>query len=255
MKKISLYFLTALISVSTYATGTEPSKKNKETPSERLQPMKIRNRAARPDIPGSLILNIGWNILQDNSEELEISTLGSRTFEMYYLYDMPLGNSGFEIRPGIGIGVDKFKFDKKVTIDQSVNANGDTEVSTVPLSDDWDVAKSQLASSYVDIPLEIRFFANPDDKRRSFNVSVGGKIGVRFSSHTKVKYSHEDENAKLKIKKDFGLNRFRYGLTGRLGIGGFNLFYYQSLSPLFDDGPAGTDDATKITVGLTFTAF
>ncbi|UII21261.1 porin family protein [Fulvivirga ligni] len=255
MKKISLYILITLISISAYATGTEPDKKASLQPSKMLQPMKIRERAARPDIPGSLIINLGWNILQDTPDEMELGNYGSRSLEIYYLHDMPIGNTGLEFRPGIGVGLDRFKFDNNITLNQTINGDGETIVSTADLDEDWDVKKSQLVANYIDIPLELRFFANPDDKRRSFNVSIGGKVGMRFSSHTKIKYSEEGENIKLKSKKDFGLNRFRYGVTGRLGIGGFNLFYYQGLSNLFDGGPDGTEDATKITVGLTFTAF
>lgn len=254
MKKIFVYILTLSIAVTAYAGDVEVPE-NGDKPLAQLSPMKIRNRAARPDVPGTFLIDIGWNMLQSNPETFEASLIGSRTVNMYYYYDMPIGNSNFVFMPGIGVGLNKFKFDDDVTLTQGLDADGNTLVEVTALDETWDIKKSQLVANYLDIPIEFRFYANPDDKKRSFNVSVGGRAGIRFGSHTKLKYEADDENIKTKVKKDFGLNRFRYGVTGRIGIGGFNLFYYQSLSEMFDGGPAGTEKMTNITVGLSFTGF
>ncbi|GAA0890516.1 hypothetical protein GCM10009122_01940 [Fulvivirga kasyanovii] len=254
MKKIFIYILTLGIATGTYA-GDNDKPENGDKPLAQLSPMKIRDRAARPDVPGTFLIDIGWNILQGAPDNFETNLIGSRTINMYYYYDMPIGNSNFVFMPGIGVGLNKLKFDDDVTLVQGVDTDGNTVVTVEELNEGWDVKKSQLVANYIDIPLELRFYANPDDKKRSFNVSVGGRAGIRFSSHTKLKYEADDENIKTKVKKDFGLNRFRYGVTGRIGIGGFNVFYYHSLSDMFDGGPEGTEGMTNITVGLSFTGF
>lgn len=242
MKKFFTYILVLSFTFSAYA-GTGDEK-----PSDRTGPMKIRKRTARPDIPGTFLIDIGWNLLQNEPSNLNTSILGSRTVNMYYYYDIPIGNSNFVFMPGIGVGLNRFKFDDDVTL---INTGDSISVVNVPGS----VKKSMLVSNYVDIPLEVRFYANPDDKKRSFNVTVGGRAGILFSSHTKLKYKLDGENIKEKSKNDFGLNRFRYGLTGRIGIGGFNVFYYHNLSEIFDKGPKGTATTSNVTFGLSFTGF
>lgn len=249
MKKILIYILTCTVTLSTYAgTGDE------EKSAGNNGPMKIRKRNARPDIPGTFLIDLGFNLLQSEPENLELNLIGSRTVNLYYYYDMPIGNSGFVFMPGIGLGLNHFKFDNDVTLGYSQDADGNNIVEVADL-EGVDVKKSLLVANYIDIPVEIRFYTNPDDKKRSFNVSVGGRAGFRFSSHTKLKYSLNDENIKEKNKRDFGLNRLRYGLTGRVGFGGFNLFYYHSLSEMFDEGPAGTVDTSNMTLGISFTGF
>ncbi|ELR70309.1 hypothetical protein C900_03994 [Fulvivirga imtechensis AK7] len=253
MKKIFVYILTFTVSLSAYA-GNGDEKES----SDHNGPMKIRKRAARPDIPGTFLIDIGWNLLQSEPSTLELSLMGSRTLNMYYYYDMPIGNSNFVFMPGIGVGLNRFKFDNDVTLVHAQDTDGNDVVAVSDLSTGLagaDIKKSMLIANYIDIPIEFRFYANPDDKKRSFNVSVGGRAGIRFSSHTKLKYELDGENVKTKNKRDFGLNRFRYGLTGRIGIGGFNLFYYHSLSEMFDGGPFGTENTSNITVGLSFTGF
>ena len=151
--------------------------------------------------------------------------------------------------PGFGVGLDRYRFEDDITL----ASNNDVEIVEL---EDLDVTKSMLVSNYFDVPLELRFYANPNDKKRSFKVGLGFKAGIRFSSHTKVKYEEDGNNVIEKEKNIFGLNRFRYGVTGRIGIGGINFFYYQSLSELFESGEGPLDSAaTNVTVGLSFRGF
>src|SRR5699024_5290101 len=100
--------------------------------------------------------------------------------------------------------LEKYRFDKDVTL---ASANGETAI--VPLTEEWDVKNSKLAVNYFDIPLELRFHLNKDNFRKSFKIGVGGKVGVLFDSHTKIKYETEGDKKIIKSKEQFGLNRFR----------------------------------------------
>lgn len=216
---------------------------------------KMGQKKGRPDIPGTFLIELGWNVLQSAPSQMDINTIGSRTVNMLYFYDIQIGNSNFAVLPGFGVGLDRYKFDNSITLSESVDADGNTIVSFTDISD-LNPDKSLLIANYFDIPLEFRFYSNPNDKRRSFKVGVGAKGGIRFSSHTKLKYEENGENIKEKNKRNYQLNRFRYGVTGRIGIGGFNVFYYQNLSTLFDgNSPEGTVDTSNITIGLSFTGF
>lgn len=213
-----------------------------------------KEKKGRPDVPGTFLIELGWNILQEAPESMDTKIFGSRSLNMIYFYDIQIGNSKFSFLPGIGVGLDRYKFDNNVTLNQGLDADNNTVVTVDTLATDLD--KSMLITNYFDIPLELRFHTNPGDKKRSFNVGVGVKGGVRFSSLTKTKYDDGIENVKEKNKRSFELNRFRYGVTGRIGVGGFNVFYYYSLSEMFDgNGPQGTENTTNMTVGLSFKGF
>lgn len=242
MRKLSIslslvfIFLAATLSVAQTAETTTTSKKG------------------RPDVPGTFLIELGFNVLQSAPASMDMTLIGSRTVNMYYFRDMPIGNSNFVFMPGLGVGLDRYKFDNDVTL-QVDNSTGSEVVSVVDVND-VDLKKSMLITNYFDIPLEFRFYSNPGDKKRSFNAGVGVKGGIRFGALTKLKYKENGDAVKTKEKRNYELNRFRYGVTGRVGIGGFNVFYYQSLSTLFDgNSPAGTVDTSNITVGLSFTGF
>ena len=249
MKKLFVAFIIFSISIPAFSNGGNDPK-----PSPK--PMEIRKRKARPDIPGILLVEFGWSGLNSAPSTIDIANFGSRTVNFYYLYDIPIAKSKFSFLPGIGLGLDRYKFDDDITLANDIDGTGNDIISVTPLTG-LDVQKTLLVTNYIDIPLEFRFYTNPQDKRSSFKVGVGGKIGMRFSSHTKIKFEDDGENVKLKSKDSFGLNRFRYGLTGRIGFSGINFFYYQTLSDLFEsgEGPEGTDTTTNFTVGISITGF
>lgn len=251
MKQFLIILLIAILPLSSFATETDP--KNPENGITTVPgPMKIRKRAARPDVPGTFLIELGLNSLVDEPLLMENKVFGSRTINLYYFWDIEIGTTGLYFMPGLGLGLNRYKFDGDYTIVQDI----DGEVSFSDISA-LEPDKSMLITNYVDVPLELRYFFNRDDRKRTINIGVGGKIGYLFASHTKVNYEESGDNVKVKNKKDFGLNQFRYGLTGRIGIGGFNIFTYYSLSNMFDEGegPNGTDDMTNVTIGISLTAF
>ena len=242
MKYLSAFLIFFLFATSAMATGDEPLYK--------LAPVSVRQANARPDIPGHVKVEFGWNFLENEPAPMAINSFGSRTFNVTYSYEFPVGNFGLYIVPGIGLGLDRFKFDNDFTLSQDADGN----VSFVDLAE-VGPKKSHLVANYVDIPIEFRFYVNNADRKRSFHIGFGGKFGVLFSSHTKIKFDEGGETVIDKEKRSFGLNPFRYGAIGRLGYGGVSAFTYVSLSELFEDGPAGTNDTTNWMIGLSVNLF
>ena len=250
VRKLILFVIISGISVSTFASSRGGGEDG--SPLSKLGVLKIRDRKARPDIPGTFLVELGWNVQMSSPERLDNTLLGSRTVNLYYFYniELPFAGGRFELMPGIGLGLDRFKFEDNITLVNTPDLNSNEFVDVVDL--EGDVKKSMIISNYIDIPLEVRFYANPNDKRRSFKAGIGFKAGILYSAHTKTKIDN-DGIEKNKIKDDFGLRRFRYGVTGRVGIGGFNLFYYYSLQDLYEknEGPLNSD-VHHVTVGLSF---
>lgn len=239
-----ILLLVCLIPVA----GTAWGQDSEETP-------KFKTRYGQPDIPGTFLLDFGFTRMSSYPDTLDQKFWGSRTLNLYYYYDFQIGNSGFSFSPGIGVGLDRWAFDKSVTLDMPT---GDTvQVVGLPVAQPtWDVNQSKLIVNYLEIPIEIRWHSNPNSFRRSFYIAVGGKIGWKIDHSTKLKYELNNENFKVQEKKDLSLNRFRYGLLARVGYKGFSAFYYQNFSTLFekDKGPLFTDPFT-LSFGITLRGF
>lgn len=253
VKKLILLFVITGISFGSFAGEGDGEK---EKPKAKLGVLKVRERKARPDVPGTFLVELGWNVQMSSPSQLDNTLLGSRTVNLYYFYniELPFAGGRFELMPGIGVGLDRFKFEEDITLSSTLDADGNRFVDVVDL-DGLDVQKSMLVTNYIDIPLEVRFYANPNDKKKSFKAGIGFKAGILYNAHTKTKIDN-DGMVKSKIKDDFGVRRFRYGITGRIGTGGFNLFYYYSLQDLYDknEGPLNSD-MHHVTVGLSFIGF
>lgn len=100
-------------------------------------------------------------------------------------------------------------------------------------SSEVSLKKNKLSTTYVGIPLMLRYESNRSNPERSFHIA-GGVFGeYLIGSHTKIKTTTND---KTKQHDDFNLNRFRYGVTGRIGYGWASLFVNYSVSELFENG-------------------
>ena len=253
MKKSLLLLLFSCFSL--FILANNGTKKNKINPRDTLG---LKNVQARPDIPGTLLIDLGFNIFQNNLPDMELGNFGSKVLNFYYYFDYSIGNSHFSFNPAFGFGLDKYSFDKDVTLVNSGNNLIEVAqiVDILPISPTADIIKSKLAANYFDIPVEFRFNSKKNDHRRSFKVAIGGKIGVLLTSHTKIKYKEEGTTIKLQNKQDFNLNKFRYGAHARVGVGGFNVFFYYGISELFKNnkGPQNTS-VTTMNLGISIAGF
>ena len=205
---------------------------------------------AEPDLPGTLTIDFGFNFLQNAPQDMGLRFWKSKGVGIYYLYDMPIGESKFSFHPGVGVGFESYAFSQDVTVDYPI---GSDTAGIVPLDAEVyeAVDKSKLITHYVDVPLEFRFYTK--ENQRGFMVALGAKVGYLFSSYTKIKYENDGRSFTDKSRQDLNLNRLRYGASARLGFRGFNLHGQYMLSDLFksDGGP----EATNFKVGLSIALF
>jgi hypothetical protein len=254
MKKLSLIFALCAVAAATMAQRA-PSLKG------------------RPNIPGTFQIDLGVNRLTERPNDIKIGFWGSRSLTLYYFRDIQIAKSKFSIHPGIGFSFERYKFidfEKRWSTDTVrrntptlvLNDQGNTifQQSARVLYGAADtlsaIRKSMLVTNYLDIPLEFRFSTNPYDPARSFKVSVGGRVGVLVSSHTKLKFNDDGDTKKLKDKQNFNLNPFRYSAILRIGVGNFNWFAHYNLNKLFeaDKGPDRTQ-ASTYTIGVSLAGF
>lgn len=209
-------------------------------------------RRGLPNLPGSFVLELGFNQTLDAPDTFDLGFWGSRFVNVFYQFDKRIGNSKFSIHPGMGFSLERFKLKNNYTLTSTAST---TEL--VPASDFYPgIKKSMLVANYFEVPVEIRFSTKPDDPSRSFKVSVGGRVGYLFDSFTKIKYSEDGEVKTVKNKENYNLTRIRYGTFFKLGAGNLGLIAYYNLTPLFeeDEGPEMTEMST-FSIGLSLSSF
>lgn len=219
-----------------------------------------KKTTARPDIPGTFVVELGLNRDNGGPGDFSLGLIGSRTFNIYYQYDFRILKSPFSFVPGIGFSLERYRFKNEYTLDYTSDISD--ELVLIPPADAVvpDIKKSQLITNYLEIPVEIRYTINPDDPSRSFKIAFGGRAGYLFDSFTKVKYKENSEVKKFKDKQDFNLTKLRYGLTGKIGFGNFSLFGYYNLTPLFEEGKGLKQDDiynnfNTYTIGISLSSF
>lgn len=202
---------------------------------------------AQPDLPGMLQLDFGFSFLNNAPDSMSTRFWGSRGFDIYYLYPIPVGESKFSVHTGLGLGFVNYSFDNAVTL----NATKDS-TSIIPLDRDIypTINKTQLSVHYLDIPLELRFFAK--ENYRGFTVALGGRAGRMINSFTKIKYEDDGINEEDKYKRRYNLNPWRFGAYAKVGFRGITLNGQYMLSELFTsgEGPRVNHYKLGVTIGL-----
>lgn len=245
---ILVVFSVVVVSFQAMA-NTEPKVTDPNDNKEALQ-----SNGARPDLPGKLLINIGSSYFVDAPAAFETKILESRPLDLYYTYHFDIPKIKMSVVPGLGFGFDRYSFKKSVVLDYTtVGGEKNLVLDSV---ENVTALRSKLITNYVDMPLELRFVPGIDAKEKSFFVGVGGSIGYLFEAHTKFKYSEDDEKKMVKQREDWNLNKIRYSVHARIGVGGFSVYYKMGLSNVFQDGkgPNGFD-LTSNTVGISFNGF
>lgn len=242
MTKLASIIILLSLSLAAAAQTAEPATKT----------------GTKPNIPGAFVLELGINTAYQPPSKFEEALWGSRTINVYYQYEIRILKSSFSFVPGIGLSLERFKFKNGAVF--GYDAEDSLKLLLPDETPMTGLKKSQLITNYVDVPLELRFTSNPNDPARSFKAAIGGRFGYMYDSFAKLKYKEGGETKQLKDKQDWNLNRFRYGVYTKIGIGNFALFGYYNLTPLFKEGEGPgqnnvVTDFQTFTVGISLSSF
>jgi hypothetical protein len=104
--------------------------------------------------------------------------------------------------------------------------------------------KSKLVMPYVNFPVLLNFGFKED----KFKIGLGGYAGYRVGGYSMEKFSRRSED---KIKGDFGLNDFVYGVTAEIGKkNGMTLFVRYDMNKLFKENQTKFNDIQAFSVGF-----
>ncbi|MDZ7608343.1 MAG: hypothetical protein U5K79_22790 [Cyclobacteriaceae bacterium] len=87
-------------------------------------------------------------------------------------------------------------------------------------------------------------------RRDGFRIGVGGYVGTRIDSYTKLVWRETGYKSKLRERNDYYIDNLRYGVRGIVGLGEVDFFVNYDLNTIFspDRGP----ELNALTFGLSF---
>ncbi len=166
--------------------------------------------------------------------------IGSNHLNLHiFRHRLRAGSGPFAFDYGASINWRNYKFQNDFRFD--------TESSDVQLIfDGVDYNRNKLRATYFEIPATITY--NPLDSK--FTISAGGYASMLINSSQRLRSA---DFGTEKIKDDFNLRSFSYGLVGRVGFGPVEFYAQYSLDPMFNDDL--DPDLHQVTFGIALLSF
>ncbi len=162
----------------------------------------------------------------------------SRGFNFALMINKPFKTDPrWSVAFGIGISNSNIFFQ---TVDIGVAAGG----SSIPFTNDSAAnhfKKYKLATTFLEIPVELRYTFDPEHQNKSWKIAIGAKVGEMLDAHTKGK-TLLDQNGNLindyteKVSNTAFFNTTRLCGTARVGYGNFSVFTAFQITSFFKPG-------------------
>lgn len=164
----------------------------------------------------------------------------SRHFNLYVMLDKPFKTDPrFSVAYGLGLGTSNMFFDN---VKVNLNATG----STLPFTDVSNTnhyKKFKLTTIYAEIPVELRFYSDPENPGKSWKFALGAKVGTLLKAYTKGKDLQTSTGASIygptavvKESNKRYINGTRLAATARIGYGVFSLHGDYNVLGVVKDG-------------------
>ncbi|MCU0321363.1 MAG: PorT family protein [Chitinophagaceae bacterium] len=246
MKKLLLIVLAVGLSSSLWAQKTTSEKKETKT----TKKIDLSNRAA-----DHFMIQYGkdnWSGTPDS-----IRTLGkSRHFNFYLMLDKPFQNNpNFSVAYGVGLSSSNIFFDKNY-VDIKANSSRLPFRRSYAGNDSSSFSKFKLTTIFLEAPIELRYYSNPENPAKSWKGAIGVKIGTLLKSFTKGKDLQNKNGGSIygnkfiekQSEKRF-FNGTRLAASARVGYGVFGLQFSYQITQVFKEGFG--PEVRPYSIGLT----
>lgn len=164
----------------------------------------------------------------------------SRHFNVAVMLDKPFKTDPrFSVAYGIGIGSSNMFFDN---VKVNVNGLGNTLPFT-DVSGSNHYKKFKLTTIYAEIPIELRFYSDPENPAKSWKYAIGAKVGTLLKAYTKGKDLEATNGASIygtsavvKESNKRYFNTTKLAVTGRIGYGILSLHGDYNILGVIKDG-------------------
>jgi hypothetical protein len=179
----------------------------------------------------------------------------SRHFNVYFMMDKPFKKDAhYSVAYGAGIGTSNIFFDPHTKVDIKSAA------ATLPFthldSTANHFAKQKVVSIYLQAPVELRYYSNPQDPGKSWKLAAGLKLGTLLKAYSKSKNYERPDGSSIygkgyvekQLSKRF-IDATDISVTGRVGYGLFSLDAAYQVNGVLRDGFGPV--MNKFSVGFT----
>lgn len=251
MKKIVLFLVTAFLlsqlsfaQVDTAANNIPPPTKNAAAPAKPKKKYDLSKRAN-----DHFLLQFGYTQWLNTPDSIKTGGL-PKTVNAYFMFDFPFKTTPqLSAAIGLGIGSDNISLDKEHNF-----ANVKAASARLPFlydSTQMAIKKTKIVTTYLELPVELRYVANPEHSDRSFKFAVGVKVGTMIKAGTRTRLQEPGtQQFILKESSKYYFNTTRVAGTVRIGVGHFTLFGSYQFTKLLKDGVG--PDIRPYTLGISF---
>ncbi len=178
----------------------------------------------------------------------------SRHFNMYFMFDKPFKtNQKLSLGLGVGIGSSNMFFENTF-VDLKSNS---VKLPFTKVDSANHFNKFKITSIYLELPIEIRYYSNPENPNKSWKAAIGLKGGFLLKGFSKGKDLQNKNGFSVygpsyiskEYDKDF-FNPAMFAVTGRIGYGFISLDGGFQFNNVLRDGTG--PNMNRMTVGLTF---
>lgn len=243
MKKI------ALLTLALYSFGFLYAQDSTRTAGSKTKTINLSNR------PGDhLMLQFGIDNWRGMPDSISSHQKGfSRGFNMYFMFDKVFKSSPkFSLGIGVGVSTSNISFKR---MDVQINSTNPT-LPFVAVDSTDHFKKYKLSSTFLEIPLELRYTARPDHYNKSWKGAIGVKLGTMVKAQTKGKTLVNKNDNTLnsyteKVSSKRFMNTTRFAATARVGYGVVSLFASYGLSNILKDGVGPEMKPLQIGIALS----
>ena len=180
----------------------------------------------------------------------------SRHFNVYVMLDKPFKNNPkFSVGVGVGISSSNMFFDKRY-----INVKSTSTLLPFNRSysgtDSSYFNKFKLVTVFLEAPIELRYYANPENPNASWKGAIGIKVGTLLKAYTKGKdlankagqSIYGNKYIQKESEKRF-FNSTRLALSARVGYGIFGLHFSYQITEVIKEGLG--PEVRPLSIGLT----
>ncbi|MEP6750473.1 MAG: outer membrane beta-barrel protein [Bacteroidota bacterium] len=249
MKQIALLVTTVLL-IAANASAQAPVKTDSTNKKKDWSKIHLNNRAN-----DHFMAQLGYDGWASVPDTIHLKGF-SHSVNIYIMMDFPFKTDPrFSAGLGLGVSGGSIKFNKQ-------QPNIIAQTATLPFTDlssstanQNHFKKFKLATTYVEVPVELRFVADPENSDNSWKAAVGVKAGILVNVHTRGKTLESPAGTVLNnyTEKESSKNFFngtRLAGTARVGYGHVSIFGQYAITGLLKDGRGPTLNAYS--VGITF---
>lgn len=209
-----------------------------------------------------LMIDIFTDIWRNAPENMDMNTI-NRGVNITMMQEFRLGTSPISFATGLGIASHNLYSDHDfgfVPMSQSSTWPQPGTFDFTPIDDsNAEIKKNKLNLNYLNLPLEFRY--RNENLPHTFRITAGVRAGYLINAHTKTHITNENgvfgpfspKEWKQKVHKLGNLEKFQFGITGRIGYGRVNLNAYLPLTNIFKEN--NVTDMKPFSVGLTFIVY